>query len=277
VITIEKKWLTKVGGLTVEKCVRDGGKLPNVKLLGSRASLFVPAKGVQHTTEGHWAGSLSRFVNDTGTPTFMMGYETLKVSSGHLTNLPAMSTTRIRIAQFAPIGDAVLTLKNAAGGTETNRECHVQIELTGTCVVGTNGSGPWLPPDPVLKVLADLYKQIEAAIGIPLQRGGNGTRSLARWDGASGWFGHGEVPENDHTDPRSLKYDSIFALASPDLVPYWELRAGGKLLHKERSGVVAGVDALNRMLAWQAAHTAAIRTAEKESGAVKLQRVARAA
>jgi hypothetical protein len=273
VVTIEKKWLTKVGGLSVEKCVRNGGKLPNVKLLGERAALGVPAKGVQHTTEGHWAGSLSRFVNDTGTPTFMLGYETLKVVSGRLTNQPATSSTRIRIAQFDAIGQAMLTLQNASGGTETNRECHVQIELVGTCVIGSGGFDAWLPPEPVLKVLADLYRQIEAAIGIPLQRGGNGSRSLARWDGASGWFGHGEVPENDHTDPRSLRYSEIFKRAAPvELVPFWELRSGGKLLHREPGGM--GV--IQRMAEWEKANVTAIVAAEKENGAVNLRKVMRA-
>jgi hypothetical protein len=273
-ITLEKKWLTSVGGLKIEKCVRNGGTLPNVKLLGERASFSVPAKGVQHTTEGHWAGSLSRFVNDTGTPTFMLGYETLKVVNGKLTNQPATASTKIRIAQFDAIGQAMLTLKNAPGGTDTNRECHVQIELTGTCVVGPSGFDAWLPPEPVLAVLADLYRQIEAAIGIPLQRGGNGTRSLARWDGASGWFGHGEVPENDHTDPRSLKYASIFSRAAPaPLVPFWELRSGGKLLHRE----AAGSGALPRMADWEKANTAVVVAAEKANGAVNLRKVMRAA
>jgi hypothetical protein len=273
-VTLEKKWLTSVGGLKVEKCVRNGGALPNVKLLGERASFSVPAKGVQHTTEGHWAGSLSRFVNDTGTPTFMLGYETLKSVNGKLTNQPATTSTRIRIAQFDAIGQAMLTLQNQSGGTETNRECHVQIELIGTCVVGSSGFDSWLPPESVLAELADLYRQIEAAVGIPLQRGGNGTRSLARWDGASGWFGHGEVPENDHTDPRSLKYATIFSRAAPvALKPFWELRSGGKLLHRE----AAGAGALLRMAEWEKANTTVVVAAEKANGVVNLRKVMRAA
>ena len=271
-VTIEKKWLAKVGGIAVEKCQRDGGSLPDVKRSFSPASVFVPVKGIQHTTEGHFGPSLSRFVSDTGTPTFMVGYETLKVVNGKLTNKPATSSTRIRVAQFMPLGEMCLTLKNLSGGTETNREAHVQIELVGTCVVGSSGFDPWLPDEPVLKVLADLYSQIEDAIGLPLQRGGDGTRSLARWDNREGWFGHGEAPENDHTDPRKLRYADVFKLAA-DTAEFWEVRSGDEVLHAEKAG--GSPSALDRAIEWMNGHKTKVRDAEKKNGAVKLVRVER--
>lgn len=274
-VSVKKKWLTKVGGIPVEKCRRDGGSLPDVKRLFSPASVFVPAKGVQHTTEGHFGPSLSRFVNDTGTPTFMLGYNELKVVNGKLTNKPASNGEKIRVAQFMPIGEACLTLQNAAGGTETNREAHVQIELVGTCVVGASGVSPWLPEPPVLKVLADLYSQLDEAVGIPLQRGGNGTRSLSRWDERAGWFGHGEAPENDHTDPRQLQWDKLFAAAAPT-EEFWEARAGGELVHRERVKPNSeGVPGLDRLLTWMDRHKGDVRKAEEKHGGVRLVRVAR--
>lgn len=271
-VTIDKKWLTNVGGIPVEKCQRDGGSLPNVKRLFEQASRFVPVKGVQHTTEGHFGPSLARFVTDTGTPTFMLGYDQLKVVNGKLTNKPATTSTKIRVAQFLPLGEMALTLRNASGGTETNRECHVQIELVGTCVVGAGGFDAWLPDEPVLKVLADLYSQIEDAIHLPLQRGGDGSRSLARWDNREGWFGHGEVPENDHTDPRRLKYAEVFKLAA-DTAEFWEVRSGDHVLHSEKAG--GSPSALDRSLDWMNSHKTRIRDAEKQNGAVKLVRVER--
>jgi len=273
-VKVDKKWLTKVGGLTVEKCKRDGGSLPDVKRMFQSSSLFVPVKGVQHTTEGHWAGSLARFVSDTGTPTFMVGYEQLKVVNGKLTNKPATSSTRIRIAQFLPLGEMALTLENDSGGTETNREAHVQIELVGTCVVGAGGNDPWLPDGPVLKVLADLYSQIEDAIHLPLQRGGDGTRSLARWDNREGWFGHGEAPENAHTDPRRLKYGEIFKAAA-DTAEFWVVRSGDDDLHSERLKAGETPSAYDRTMDWMNGHRPAVARAEKKNGAVKLIRVTR--
>jgi hypothetical protein len=276
-VTIKRKMLPAVvEGIRVEKCVRDGGDLPDVKRAFESASLFVPVKGVQHTTEGHWAGSLARFVSDTGTPTIMLGYETLKVVNGKLTNQPAAEDTRIRIAQFLPFGELALTLLNPSGGTETNRECHVQIELIGTCVVGSGGSDPFLPAEPVLKVLAKVYDIIEDAVGIPLQRGGDGTRNLHRWDNREGWFGHGEVPENEHTDPRGLKYEEIFKRAD-DTAEFWELRSGGDILHSERIGTEAGdlAKALHAMNSWENEHESRVIRAEKENGAVKLVRATR--
>jgi hypothetical protein len=279
-VTIKRKMLPDVvEGIRVEKCVRDGGHLPDVKRAFESASLFVPAKGVQHTTEGHWAGSLSRFVSDTGTPTIMLGYETLKASGKpppfHLTNQPAAEDTPIRIGQFLPFGEMALTLLNPSGGTETNRECHVQIELIGTCVVG-DGNDPWLPAEPVLKVLAKVYDLIEDAVGIPLQRGGDGTRNLHRWDNREGWFGHGEVPENEHTDPRGLKYEEIFDHAA-DTAEFWELRSGGDFLHKERIGTEDGdLDrALHAVNRWENDHEGQLIRAENENGAVKLVRATR--
>lgn len=268
-IEIKRPWLATVGGITVDRSLAD-----DVKRSGERLSLRQEANGVQHTTEGHWAGSVNRFIHDTGTPTFMLGYETLRVTSqGKLTNEPATSGTRIRVAQFMPVGEMCLTLRNASGGTETNREALVQIELVGTCVVGASGHDVWLPDPPVLKVLADLYRQLWDSCGIPLQRAGDGTRSVARWDGKAGWFGHDEVPENDHTDPRSLRYQAIFDLAAPKAISVWQVRSGGKTLRQQQA-IAGPPGGYTRLINWMnGAGEAKVRAAEKTNGSVSIRKI----
>lgn len=269
---ITKKWLTTVGGIKVERCIRDGGKLPNVKRSFQMVPLRQEENAVLHTTEGHWAGSLNVFVTRTGTPTWMLGYETLKTVGSKLTNKPASASTRIRVAQFMPIGEMALTLENDSGGTETNREALCQIELIGTCVQGANGFGPWLPDDPVLEVLQDLFVQIHNACGVPLQHAGNGTRSVAVWDGKAGWFGHGEVPENAHTDPRGFRWKEAFAV-KPTLKTVWQVRSGGQTLHSVPA-VPGPPDGLTRILQWMhGAGETKVRAAEKKNGSVSVRKV----
>lgn len=270
-ITIAKQFLEEVGGLPVER-------ITNVKRSRERLSLGQEPNGVLHTTEGHFGGSLDRFRRETGTPTFMLGYQTLKVVTGsdgkpRVSNEPRASNTRIRVAQFMPIGEVALTLKNPGGGTETNREALVQVELIGTSVNGPNGFGPWVPPEPVLRVLGDLFRQVFEVCGVPLQRGGNGSRDVALWDGKAGWFGHGEVPENDHTDPRGIDWQAIFDAAAPRRVEVWQVRSGGKTLRQERvvKGPPSGYD---KLIAWmQVAGEAAVRRAEKKNGQVTIRKV----
>lgn len=276
-ITIVNEFLDQVGGITVER-------ISDVKRSHERITMGQEPNGVLHTTEGHFGPSLTRFRRETGTPTFMIGYDqltTVRLPNGkrHVTNEPASPETPIRVAQFMPIGEMALTLKNAQGGTETNREAVVQIELVGTCEIGPdgkvvrNGNSVWLPPEPVLNVLADLLRQIFDACGVPLQRGGNGSRDVARWDGKAGWFGHGEVPENDHTDPRSIKWDKIFERAAPKQIEVWQVRSGGKVLRQEKvaEGPPSGYD---KLIAWmQGNGEATVRNAEKKNGQVTIRKV----
>lgn len=270
-IRIAKQFLDEVGGVPVER-------ITNVKRSNERLPLGQEPNGVLHTTEGHFSGSLDRFRRETGTPTFMIGYETLKIVTGpdgkkRVCNEPRASNTRLRVAQFMPIGEMALTLKNPRGGTETNREAVVQVELIGTSVNGPDGFGPWTPPEPVLAVLADLFRQCFDACGIPLQRGGNGSRDVALWDGKAGWFGHGEVPENDHTDPRGIDWHAIFDRAAPKRKEVWQVRSGGQTLRQEQ--VVEGPPSgYEKLLAWmQGKGQNAVRKAEQANGQVTIRKV----
>lgn len=184
-------WLDKVGGVTVER-------ITDVKRSFAPASKF-PAKGVLHTTEGSWPSALSVFRYNTGTPTFMLGRDgTTRSGVGY--------SGKLRLAQFMPIGEMALTLKNLSGGAETNRDCLVQIELVAFCQWT-----PWLPDAETTALLAALMRELRDKAGIPLRRAGDGSRSVTRWINNAGWFGHSEVPENDHTDPRAIKWADLFS------------------------------------------------------------------
>ena len=190
-------WLTNVGGVEVER-------ITDVKRSFANADRN-PPKGVLHTTEGTWSGSLSVFRYNTGTPTFMIGRDgTTRQGVGY--------NGRLRIAQFMPIGEMALTLKNLSGGVETNRDCLVQIELVAHCQWE-----PWLPDLETTKLLNKLLIEIERVAHVPLKRGGDGTRSVIKWNSNAGWFGHSEAPENDHTDPRAIRWSEILKPTTVDV------------------------------------------------------------
>jgi hypothetical protein len=264
-IAVKKQFLTSVGGIGVERpTVAPNGR--EIKRSRERVALSQEPNGVLHTTEGHWDPSLNVFTA-TGTPTFMVGYEKLKALGS---NEPASNSTRIRVAQFMPIGEMALTLKNAGGGTETNRETVVQIEL-----IGFSKFEKWSPPDPIMKVLADLVRQLNEACGIPLQRAGDGTRSLSRWDGGAGWFGHLEVPENDHTDVRGFEWEKLFRLVKGDgrVSDRWEIVSGGEVLFHTPARTSGGKTGVDRVAEWLKANKDRVREEEKKNGRLVVRRV----
>jgi hypothetical protein len=263
-INIKKQFLTEVGGIAVERpTVAPNGR--PIKRSRERVSTAQEPNGVLHTTEGHWDPSLNVFTS-TGTPTFMVGFDKLK---GLGDNAPA-SGARVRIAQFMPIGEMALTLQNAAGGTETNRETVVQIEL-----IGFSKFEKWSPGAPVLKVLADLFRQLHDACGIPLQRAGDGSRSVSLWDGRAGWFSHLEVPENDHTDVRNLDWAKLFkgTGVAAKLVEQWEIVAGNELLFHTPAKTSGGKTGVDRVADWIKDNKERVRQEEKQNGRLILRRV----
>lgn len=260
-IKIKKQFLTEVGGVAVERpTVAPNGR--PIKRSRERVPTAQEPNGVLHTTEGHWDPSLNVFTS-TGTPTFMIGHERLRAVGS---NAPA-SGSRIRVAQFMPIGEMALTLQNAAGGTETNRETVVQIEL-----IGFSKFDKWSPPAPVLKVLADLFRQLHDACGIPLQRGGDGTRNESLWDGKAGWFGHLEVPENDHTDVRNFDWQKLLRAAGTT-AERWEIVSGGEVLFHTPARKTGGKTGVERVAEWIKAHKERVREEEEANGRIVLRRV----
>ena len=191
---IDKRWINSIGDVQTDRIL-------DCKRSGASSDLSVPAKGVLHTTEGGRAGSISVFRNVTGTPTFGAG----RAEDG-----------KLHCDQFMPIGEMALTLKNASGGTETNREVRVQIEAYAFSRKTDNPR--WFldvskkEMDEANKnLIADLVYEASKAASIPLRHVSTPTRSTAIWDAEAGWYGHSEVPENEHWDPGNFDWADCFA------------------------------------------------------------------
>jgi hypothetical protein len=111
------------------------------------------------------------------------------------------------VDQHIDTGDAARSLRNVAGGVQTNRDCAIQIETVGFSGVDM--------PDSTLNHLVELLLWLTATHGVPWEwpegrppttsAGGygqsNGERHPVVWDGRGGHYGHSQVPENDHWDP----------------------------------------------------------------------------
>lgn len=154
---------------------------------GLGAPLNVPAKLVWHTTEG------------TSLPTYSGSHPhfTLNPRSGELW-------------QHIPINSGAMSLKNAAGGIETNRANAKQVELIGFARDTQNWS------DAEYARIAKLARWIEKHGGVArkcsVEFKGNGATphiSGAAWVNYSGHIGHQHVPENDHWDPGAFRINKV--------------------------------------------------------------------
>lgn len=185
---MQKGWLPRAARFRVEHMpFEDAGPL--------LPAAYTRPRGIQHTTEGSSVeGALSAYRAGRVSPTFTVGYDLRR---------------KVRIVQHVPLGNAATALVNRPGGVETNRVAVAQIELVGVSPIGR----PWQPDEPVLAALAAVYWQLWKSCGIPLTHVANPGRRRDIWDGSAGWFGHVDVPENAHVDPRDLRYSQVFARA----------------------------------------------------------------
>lgn len=178
------------------------------------AWLRSPAIGVIHSTEG---GSWPGYGNGSGAP--------------HLTLDPQSRQVR----QHVRFGRAARSLRNRAGGQQTNRAGTIQLEVIGTCArkLAQDRGWTYLPDlhDDDLAWLATILAEVHEATGVPLTtsvewrdyrdgaKGGsygerNGLRLGERaWAQYTGWLGHMHVPENDHGDPGSLNVPRVLEYA----------------------------------------------------------------
>ena len=171
-------WLTKAGTYTIEK-------IPCPDYAGN-VDMSAPPKGVLHTTEGGWDGSLAVFKQHYA-PHFMVGEG--------------------RIAQLLPLGHAAAALEHPANIPATNGIVRAQIEL-----VGHSLSSSWLPDHATLDALTSLLATLAAAAGIPLRHVAP-ARDEKAFAAASGWMGHIDIPGNSHWDPGALKWAAVMTQA----------------------------------------------------------------
>lgn len=146
-----------------------------------------PFRIVHHVTDGStYGGARSAYVANRSEPHFTVDATT--------------------IYQHIDTGLAARSLKNAAGGVQTNRASAVQIE-----VVGFSGKPK---NEATLRNVARLCRWIEKTHGVPRmwpngvpkpprdgRDPGGHNRNAQTWRIKGGHYGHCHVPENDHWDP----------------------------------------------------------------------------
>lgn len=157
-------------------------------------------KMILHTTESQRdsATSITRFLDGIGaTAHFVFGYD---------------PDTRFPVVyQCAPLNHAVLTLVHPAGTPETNRARCVQIEICGRA----QDSHKW--SDNYYRGLANLIAIVRRHFDVPLRARAKFKVPANRLSGpsfvtATGFLGHGHVPNNEHWDPGALNIGKLLHL-----------------------------------------------------------------
>jgi hypothetical protein len=154
-------------------------------------------KGCGHTTET--TGLPSYGEGQTDAPTLTVGLET--------------------VWQHRALGKTCGTLRNLAGGVETNRLIRIQFEL-----IGFSTRESWVPASSFQReALAAIKELAHEELGVPREhvwpdKQDDGIlatpeyrRRRSKFPGVSGWYGHVEIPENDHWDWGSLRWNELEA------------------------------------------------------------------
>jgi hypothetical protein len=160
-----------------------------------KVKLNKPRAGVIHTVQGGWSGGMSVFHRHYA-PHFILGVD----------------QEDVHIAQLVSIGYIGSSLK------AHNDLAIVQIEIAGFCKTEL-----WKPDDATCNALASLMVVCEKEWNIPLihpwpdndwgHAGDNSHRHSGKFGKVAGWYGHVDVPDNDHYDPGQLQWTYIFDLA----------------------------------------------------------------
>ncbi|OKI67576.1 peptidoglycan-binding protein [Streptomyces sp. MJM1172] len=131
-----------------------------------------------------------------------------------------------RIAQFVPANSRSKSLVDTPGGTRTNRAGSVvlQVEALFFPWARVNGTAYETLRDTPCKGWEELHAWVAShgvASSWPMGKpdGFVSRRDERIWRIRSGWFGHAQVPENDHTDPGSWP-DFPGTQPKPSLAPF---------------------------------------------------------
>lgn len=154
-----------------------------------------PPKGCGHTTEGTSLPSYGP--GQTDAPTFTVGTD--------------------KVWQHRGLEKVCGTLQNLAGGVETNRLIRIQFEL-----IGFTSVRPWLPAGQFQRdALAAIKELAHDELGVPPEhvwrdKQDDGIlatpayhRRHSKFPAVPGWYGHVEIPENDHFDWGSLRWNDL--------------------------------------------------------------------
>jgi len=165
-----------------------------------------PWKIVLHTMEGWLGPSTELFRRNGYAPHF------------------GVSLDKDTYWQYNSTAKASSALRNAAGGTETNRDNAIQVEIEGFA----KDSGGWSEAKVlklVQRVLVPIIRSqplIAPVVPFEFAKGYRDANervrlSAAEWDAVSGIVGHCHVPENTHWDPGPFDIDLINRLLTREL------------------------------------------------------------
>jgi hypothetical protein len=157
-----------------------------------------PPKGCGHTTE------------TTSLPSYGPGQA----------DAPTFTIGREHVWQHRGLGKSCGTLQNDPGGIrETNRFIRIQFEL-----IGLSSQRTWLPSSSFQReALAAIKELAHDKLDVPRDhvwpdKQDDGTiaveeyhRRHSKFPNKPGWYGHVEIPENDHWDWGSLRWDDLEA------------------------------------------------------------------
>jgi len=154
-----------------------------------------PPKGCGHTTEGTSLPSYGP--GQTDAPTFTVGTD--------------------KVWQHRGLEKVCGTLQNLAGGVETNRLIRIQFEL-----IGFSSRVPWLPAKQFQReALAAIKELAHDELGVHREHvwpdkqddailaTSDYRRRGSKFPTVPGWYGHVEIPENDHWDWGSLRWNDL--------------------------------------------------------------------
>jgi hypothetical protein len=188
-----KPFLDKVGKYLVHRDIKPHSS--------DHVLVNAPRTAVLHTTEGGWGGS-ERVFDRHFAPHFMLG----------------TVNGQPYIEQYVPVGLIASSMK-ASPSYPNNHMAIIQVEC-----IGWSEEVSWQFKEPSFDLLASFMETVEAEYGVPLERawpdgvyGRARSSDPHRYEGyfgtRSGWFGHGDVPANDHWDPGNLRWSELFERA----------------------------------------------------------------
>ncbi len=134
---------------------------------------------------------------------------------------------RRRIVQHVEFNQAARSLRNSAGGVETNRQgtILVQVEIVGFAerpeTIGSAADLEWFGREVVAVVCRRHSIPISTTVrwvAYPASYGLRAAQRLtgAQWNGYSGILAHQHAPENDHGDTGALDIERILTAARGD-------------------------------------------------------------
>ncbi|MEH0552596.1 peptidoglycan-binding domain-containing protein [Streptomyces sp. B21-101] len=167
-----------------------------------------PAKAIAHIT---WDRNAT-----AAKPADLVPYETLRDYFGRNPAGRAVAPHLLwdaftgRITQFVPANCRSKSLADKSGGTRTNRAGSVVIQIEALffpyCRIGNTVHARLI--DTPCKGWAELQAWVNSwgvpntwPMGRPTSFAPS--RSESVWEKKAGWYGHSQVPENDHQDPGS--------------------------------------------------------------------------